>query len=248
MRSGRRASPRGRRCSSAPPAPRARATISRRSSRRARATSRSWRSPPIDRGSSGKRRRQQSDRSRLLASFGAFRPTSSLRRRCARRRSALAPRGRASRRPSRRCVARTDAGPGSPQRPVSQAARAGHRRVAGGVLRTSRSRASRRRGRTRVIVAVARRSTRGRARRARRTNRKGRAMGLIVAGPSALAAAGDRDAAFELSRRSGFPLLAEATSQLRFRARGRRRRRDRRRRRPPSPGGGARRRFSTPTS
>ncbi len=40
--------------------------------------------------------------------------------------------------------------------------------------------------------------------------------GLIVAGPCALAAPGDREAVFELVRRSGFPLLAEATSQLRF--------------------------------
>jgi 2-succinyl-5-enolpyruvyl-6-hydroxy-3-cyclohexene-1-carboxylate synthase len=40
--------------------------------------------------------------------------------------------------------------------------------------------------------------------------------GVIVAGPCALAAPGDREAVFELARRTGFPLLAEATSQVRF--------------------------------
>jgi 2-succinyl-5-enolpyruvyl-6-hydroxy-3-cyclohexene-1-carboxylate synthase len=40
--------------------------------------------------------------------------------------------------------------------------------------------------------------------------------GLIVAGPTAMPAGAERDAVFELARQSGFPLLAEATSQLRF--------------------------------
>jgi 2-succinyl-5-enolpyruvyl-6-hydroxy-3-cyclohexene-1-carboxylate synthase len=40
--------------------------------------------------------------------------------------------------------------------------------------------------------------------------------GLIVCGPAPLAQARGRDAVLELARRTGFPILAEATSQLRF--------------------------------
>ncbi|APR78394.1 2-succinyl-5-enolpyruvyl-6-hydroxy-3-cyclohexene-1-carboxylic-acid synthase [Minicystis rosea] len=40
--------------------------------------------------------------------------------------------------------------------------------------------------------------------------------GLIVCGPAPLAQAKGRDAILELARRTGFPLLAEATSQVRF--------------------------------
>ena len=40
--------------------------------------------------------------------------------------------------------------------------------------------------------------------------------GLIVCGPAPLAQAGARDAILALARRTGFPLLAESTSQIRF--------------------------------
>jgi 2-succinyl-5-enolpyruvyl-6-hydroxy-3-cyclohexene-1-carboxylate synthase len=40
--------------------------------------------------------------------------------------------------------------------------------------------------------------------------------GLIVAGPAPIARAEDRDAVLALARKTGFPLIAEATSQLRF--------------------------------
>jgi 2-succinyl-5-enolpyruvyl-6-hydroxy-3-cyclohexene-1-carboxylate synthase len=40
--------------------------------------------------------------------------------------------------------------------------------------------------------------------------------GLLVAGPAPISAASDREILFELARRTGFPLLAECTSQLRF--------------------------------
>ena len=52
------------------------------------------------------------------------------------------------------------------------------------------------------------------AERCRATDR-----GLIVAGPGPLANAGESSAVAELSRRTGFPVLAEATSQLRLAAR-----------------------------
>ena len=47
---------------------------------------------------------------------------------------------------------------------------------------------------------------------------RGAARGLLVAGPAPLAraGAGERDAIFALARATGFPLLAEATSQLRW--------------------------------
>jgi len=40
--------------------------------------------------------------------------------------------------------------------------------------------------------------------------------GLIVCGPAPMAQAKDREVIFELARRTGYPLLTEATSQLRF--------------------------------
>lgn len=47
--------------------------------------------------------------------------------------------------------------------------------------------------------------------------RRGSGRGLLVAGPAPLAQGDDAPAIFELARRTGFPILADATSQLRFR-------------------------------
>jgi 2-succinyl-5-enolpyruvyl-6-hydroxy-3-cyclohexene-1-carboxylate synthase len=44
-----------------------------------------------------------------------------------------------------------------------------------------------------------------------------KARGLIVAGPAPLSQAGDAEAVFELAARTGFPVLADAASQLRYR-------------------------------